>query len=527
MELDNPYIELGHWATLRVTITGSLSQPSYIESSDLSLASIGSSSSYSIINGRTTKSKTYLYRVIPNRKGELEIPTFYATDSNSTRVESNSLKLFVDVKSSTPSINPEDGGNDKPISLKLTPIDRDIYVGEAIEVEVIGFFSQKNGHSITKTPYVKKGNFSLELEGKPTQRTDVPINGSYWIEAKWKGYLTPISSGSQHLEIAMESDITYSTRSSSFFSSSRTKSLETLSRSQSILVLDLPESNRPDSFTGAIGNFTMTSSIDSENIIVGEPITYKLNIYGIGNFPRIQNPEIADSTHWKVYPPSSNFSGSNGSNFSGLKSFENIISPKTTNATNIPLFIFTYFDPLRKEYITIESDKETINVSEGAKLEVLSHPPKGIEYQDNGTLFKHINSPRALSNREYLRRVIQPIFIISLCLLGLSLILNILIKFNLIKVLKQRVNSRLDLSQLNKLEGVGNFNGAAIELYKLGLKDIFPDREDFSAITSEDLKEKGSIYTLATHIESIKYSNRELSEDEYLELKGLLVKERG
>lgn len=525
MELDNPYIELGLWATLRVTVTGDVSNPKYKESTDLSLASIGSSSSYSIVNGRTTKSKTYLFRVIPNRKGELEIPVFYGMDSQSNKIESNKLTLYVESGSPTQQSQSSDISTEKPVNIGINIEDREFYIGEAIPIEITAFFSQNHRHSFVKSPYIKRGNFSLELEGEAIQKQDVLLNSSYWIQATWKGYLTPISTGNQELIVTMESSITSSTRSNSFFSSSRTKKVESQTSPKSLDILKLPEYNKPVGFTGAIGNFSMTSDIDMDTLSVGEPVTYKLNIYGIGNFPRVQSPVISGDHKWKVYPPSSNFTGSNGSNYSGLKSFENILSPESPGSTTLPVYRFSYFDPARKEYITLNSKEETVLVKESSN-ELLSMPQNSrIEYKDMGTLIKHRASGRVTSNSNYIKTRVLPIFVISLIIIIISVIINLLIKFKIIKSLKKIVRSRLDLSRLKELEDIKEYNKALLELYDLKLKEIIPDNKAYSTITSEDLKDKKSIYMLATLVESIKYSYKEVSEDEYLEIKESVIKE--
>jgi hypothetical protein len=122
----------------------------------------------------------------------------------------------------------------------------------------------------------------------------------------------------------------------------------------------------PVSFSGAIGSFSMTAEANPKRVQVGDPITIKAAIAGRGNFDRMNAPELSDERGWHKYPPSSNFKQDDDVGISGTKSFELVLSPNEKLAT-IPPLVFSYFDPAKDRYITLQSEAMPIIVEGNAQ----------------------------------------------------------------------------------------------------------------------------------------------------------------
>jgi hypothetical protein len=122
----------------------------------------------------------------------------------------------------------------------------------------------------------------------------------------------------------------------------------------------------PASFSGAIGNFSMTAEANPKRVQVGDPITIKAAIAGRGNFDRMNAPELSDERGWHKYPPSSNFKQDDDVGISGTKSFELVVSPNE-KLTTIPPLVFSYFDPAKDRYITLQSEAAPITVEGNAQ----------------------------------------------------------------------------------------------------------------------------------------------------------------
>jgi len=125
--------------------------------------------------------------------------------------------------------------------------------------------------------------------------------------------------------------------------------------------------NAPPSFSGAIGNFTMTTDAKPKSVQVGDPITVTNTISGRGNFDRVNAPVIEDERGWHKYPPSSKFKQDDEVGLSGTKTFEMVLSPNEKKP-GLPLLAFSYFDPVKAQYVTLHSEPIPIDVQGGAAI---------------------------------------------------------------------------------------------------------------------------------------------------------------
>jgi hypothetical protein len=141
-------------------------------------------------------------------------------------------------------------------------------------------------------------------------------------------------------------------------------------------VKPLPPS-APPGFSGAIGNFTMTTDAKPKSVQVGDPITVTSTILGRGNFDRVGAPVIDDERGWHKYPPSSKFAKDDEVGISGTKTFETVLSPNEKKQS-LPVMEFAYFDPVKEQYATLRSDSIAINVEGGtvAAASPVTVPPE-------------------------------------------------------------------------------------------------------------------------------------------------------
>ena len=136
-------------------------------------------------------------------------------------------------------------------------------------------------------------------------------------------------------------------------------------------------SNPPVNFSGAIGSFSMTVDANPKSVQVGDPITVTSAISGRGNFDRVSAPALEDEHGWHKYPPSSKFKQDDEVGISGAKSFETVLSPNEKKPAIAP-FLFSFFDPVKEQYVTLKSDAIPIRVEGGPALpSSAAAPPPG------------------------------------------------------------------------------------------------------------------------------------------------------
>ena len=135
--------------------------------------------------------------------------------------------------------------------------------------------------------------------------------------------------------------------------------------SVTINVKDLP-ANKPASFTGAVGKFTINSTLSAKEVKAHEAITLKMNINGNGNMRTLKQPDIKFPESFETYDPkvANNFAAS-ATGFSGSKSIEYLVIPRQSGNFDIPSLEFSYFDVQEKQYKTLHTPAYTIAVEKG------------------------------------------------------------------------------------------------------------------------------------------------------------------
>ncbi len=134
----------------------------------------------------------------------------------------------------------------------------------------------------------------------------------------------------------------------------------------SINVTALP-GNKPASFSGAVGRFSMNSSITSQNVKANDAVTIKVNIVGEGNMKLIKNPDIKFPDGFELYDPkvTNNFK-TTPSGVSGTKTIEYLFIPRHNGAFEIPSAEFSYFDIQDRTYKTLRTPAYHLQVQKGS-----------------------------------------------------------------------------------------------------------------------------------------------------------------
>ncbi len=133
----------------------------------------------------------------------------------------------------------------------------------------------------------------------------------------------------------------------------------------SVNVLPLPD-NKPASYTGTVGDFSLSSSINTQELKTGEAVTLRLVVSGVGNMKLISTPDVKFPHDFEVYDPKvdDQFSLTNNG-LSGNKIFEYLAIPRHPGTYKIPAVELTYFDLKTKSYKTLRTEEYELNVTKG------------------------------------------------------------------------------------------------------------------------------------------------------------------
>lgn len=131
-------------------------------------------------------------------------------------------------------------------------------------------------------------------------------------------------------------------------------------------VLPLPAQGKPEDFSGAVGEFTISSNIDQLTVKTNEAITVKYTVNGKGNIDLIPDLAVQFPADFEIYDPKvSTNTRKKSSGVSGYKIFEYTLIPRSAGTYDIPPASFNFFNPKTKRYEYKTTDAYQIQVEKG------------------------------------------------------------------------------------------------------------------------------------------------------------------
>ena len=142
--------------------------------------------------------------------------------------------------------------------------------------------------------------------------------------------------------------------------------------------------DRPESFRGAIGDFSARTITNIERVSLGDPVKLTFEIEGKGNFSAMPAPELKSYNNFKIGPPAFSFEGNELTKHIGKQSFEYILTPLNPGLIEIPVVPFSYFDPIQERYFSANTSSHPIRVDPGETW--VDSTPQIQEKEDNENL---------------------------------------------------------------------------------------------------------------------------------------------
>lgn len=130
-------------------------------------------------------------------------------------------------------------------------------------------------------------------------------------------------------------------------------------------VKSLP-AGKPVDFSGGVGEFSISSSINSTDVKTNDAVTIKLVISGTGNLKLVGDPEIKFPDDFEVYDPKvDNKFRLTSAGLSGSKVIEYLAIPRNAGTFKIPAVKFSYFDIKSRSYKTLTTEEYELHVEKG------------------------------------------------------------------------------------------------------------------------------------------------------------------
>ena len=308
----------------------------------------GPSTRMSIVNGQTTVYVEHRYYLTAVRRGTFTIPSIsvrYADKLHRTKP----IKVKVTSRSGAAQKNTMTAEElKKYLRLDIITKKNTAYINEGIPVLIRLYIrSGIQVENISRRPALSSVGFSVAPFGDPVQR-QTNIEGIRFTTIDFSTTAYPVKSGELTLGPAALECRILARPNRNRFRRARYK-LTRKSEPQIFTVKPLPTAGQPANFSGLVGQFDLDVEAKPLSLKVGEPITLTMTVRGAGNIDAAKIPEIADLTQFKIYDPQ--ISVNKGVN-TGVKTFEQVLIPKSANVEAIPEIRLSYFDPEEGQYKT-------------------------------------------------------------------------------------------------------------------------------------------------------------------------------
>jgi len=153
-----------------------------------------------------------------------------------------------------------------------------------------------------------------------------------------------------------------------FFGGGSVVNLTTTSSPVSLQVSPLPQ-GAPAGFGGAVGDYSLTASVDKDALPSGDALTLTVTIRGDGQPKAITKPGLPDLGQFEVFDPEvSTATAIQGGTLVTTKTFKYVMVPRRKGEYSIGPVTFPYFDPGRKAYAEAKSRPITLSVTQGKEM---------------------------------------------------------------------------------------------------------------------------------------------------------------
>ena len=347
-------------------------------------------SSTQIVNGSvsSTSSITFTYILMANTAGEFTVPgASIVADGN--QMISNSVKIKVlpqDQNHNSSRRNNDNSSSIQPSS-NASVSNQDLFItATASKTNVY----EQEAFVLTYKIYTRESNLQLnnaklpDFKGFHSQEIEMTTNAR-WTPEHYKGrnyyttvyrqfVLFPQQSGKLFIEPAqfqmtVNKPVQSADPFDAFFNGGNNviESKKPITTPKIAINVNPLPAGKPTNFLGGVGEFNISSSINSKELKTNDAITIKLVISGTGNLKLISNPEIKFPDDFEVYDPKvDNQVRLTKEGLTGNKVIEYLAIPRHAGTYKIPGVSFSYFDIRSKSYKTLNTEDYVINVEKGA-----------------------------------------------------------------------------------------------------------------------------------------------------------------
>jgi hypothetical protein len=413
----------------------------------------------SYVNGERKFSKTYSYFLKPLKKGNLKINQA-SIEIDGEIYKSLQIEVLITDSVKQPSDSTTQYYNDDDIELRALISKGSPYLNEPITVVYKLYYKAPINISDareTETPNFK--DFWSQIIKIPQLKVKREIyKGQNYNVVEWrKVVLYPQKVGELEISpLSLNLVLDVPTDKRDFFGNviyDQTSQIISTGMRR-IIVKDLPQLGKPDSFSGAVGNFEFDVILNKNSLRATESFQAELKVKGNGNLKLFDLPDILVPNSMELFEPereeliSTNLSGMSGS----VSKFFTVI-PRFQGNFPIEEVEFSYFDPNTEKYKVVKSPRLTIDVYDGPVIgnTITNDNSNIITSNDSFRFIKLKGNLREVNNDVFFQSQFFYVIVTTPFILLLSFLLFTTYKRNrkesyseLIRIEERKINKMID-----------------------------------------------------------------------------------
>lgn len=343
--------------------------------------------SFSMVNGNMshTSSITYTYVLMAKDKGTFVIP---AAKANVNGTSASSQALRINVTGSAGNASTSSGqqrhsgtrtdragapirGND--LFIKVTANKKRVFEQEPVMLTYKVYTQVELTQLEGKMP---------DLNGFHTQEVQLPQQKSFHIEkvngrayncVTWSQYVMfPQLTGKMEIPsitfkgIVVQQNNNVDPFEAFFNGGANYVEVKKNIQAPSVTIQVDPLPAKPAAFSGGVGTFSISSTMDKSTVKAGDPVNVRIVVSGNGNMKLLKQPELQLPKDFDKYDAKiTDKTKLTESGVSGSMIYDILIVPRNMGKYVIPSIPFTYFDTTSNTYKTVATRPMSLTVEKG------------------------------------------------------------------------------------------------------------------------------------------------------------------
>jgi hypothetical protein len=350
----------------------SVTEPRFPDMSDFDIFSSGRTQSIQWVNGKMSVSVSYNYLMSARDEGTFTIPSATIRAGNQD-YKTQSFKITVTparTRRQQPAQKQSDPRGNRPNARPSA--DRRIFITAELDRDtayinqpVTYVFRFYQGERLLSSPEYQRTSFpGFWVEDLPPQRKYSKVIDNVRYEVTEIRYaLFPTDAGPKRIAGTRLKATVRSNRKKTrsdpfsifgddlFGRFDRGEAVNLATDPVTLTVLPLPAKDKPEDFSGLVGNFTLDIDAEQRTIVVGDPLTVKVTLEGVGNLKSAPMPAFDTVPDLRTFSAGSTENISTaGYKVSGSKTFDQVFVPQRPGRYRLPSFSISYFDPNARRY---------------------------------------------------------------------------------------------------------------------------------------------------------------------------------